>query len=435
MTSKRALLAAAVLCVAGYIFIYATGRASHPIRSDGYSYYVYLPAWIIYGDASLSAVARDCCGGEFPAFTAIIRWPGSRRWVNAHPIGVAVLQAPFFLAAHGLTKWSNLTADGFTPYYQHAVGISGIFWTIAGLFVVRRLLLVWFGDRVVTATLVALLFGTGLYHYATYDASYSHAYSFFLRRRPAAIDRAVVAGRSARNGARPRLARRPARRDGGPDRPHASSERAVPAALPALRRHERRNRQSRSGRARRPPPGAGDRHARRRARGPAAAADLSRRHRPLSRQLVRRPRLQLLVAASLGSAVQRAEGRCSSGRRCCSWRSLATSCGIARPAVSPSARPLVMAANVYIIASWWDWQFGASYGHRGFVDALPIFAVGLAAFFEWSAARPARALVVGVVSAMAIALSIFQMLQYWNGVMPMADLTWDQYRAVFLRWR
>ena len=36
---------------------------------------------------------------------------------------------------------------------------------------------------------------------------------------------------------------------------------------------------------------------------------------------------------------------------------------------------------------------------------------------------------------LAIALSIFQMLQYWNGVMPMADLTWDQYRAVFLRWR
>jgi hypothetical protein len=28
---------------------------------------------------------------------------------------------------------------------------------------------------------------------------------------------------------------------------------------------------------------------------------------------------------------------------------------------------------------------------------------------------------------------MFQMLQYWNGVMPMSDLTWDQYRAVFLR--
>ena len=87
----------------------APAAPATPIRSDGYSYYVYLPAWFIYGDSSLSAVARDCCGGEFPAFTAIIRWPGTRRWVNAHPIGVAVLQAPFFLVAHALTKWSNLS--------------------------------------------------------------------------------------------------------------------------------------------------------------------------------------------------------------------------------------------------------------------------------------------------------------------------------------
>src|SRR5688572_5994142 len=126
--SKRAVIAAALICAAAYVFIYATGRANPPVRSDGYSYYVYLPAWFIYGDSSLASVARDCCGGEFPAFTAIIRWPGTRRWVNAHPIGVAVMQTPFFLAGHALTKWSNLSPDGFTLYYQHAAGISGVFW-------------------------------------------------------------------------------------------------------------------------------------------------------------------------------------------------------------------------------------------------------------------------------------------------------------------
>jgi siroheme synthase-like protein len=39
------------------------------------------------------------------------------------------------------------------------------------------------------------------------------------------------------------------------------------------------------------------------------------------------------------------------------------------------------------------------------------------------------------VAAAATALSVFQMLQYWNGVMPISDTTWDDYRAVFLRWR
>jgi len=122
--------ALALICLAGYVFVYATGRAGPPIRSDGFSYYVYLPAWFIYGDPRLSSVANDCCGGEFPDFSVIVKWPRTRRWVNPHPIGVAVLQTPFFLAAHGLTHWTNLSADGFTLYYQYAAGLSGLAWTI-----------------------------------------------------------------------------------------------------------------------------------------------------------------------------------------------------------------------------------------------------------------------------------------------------------------
>src|SRR5688572_25868303 len=106
--SKGVVALAAFLCVAGYVFVYASGRAQQPIRSDGFSYYVYLPSWFLFQDLTLRDLARDCCGGEFPAFTAIIRWPDTRRWVNAHPIGVAILQAPFFLIAHALTRWTNL---------------------------------------------------------------------------------------------------------------------------------------------------------------------------------------------------------------------------------------------------------------------------------------------------------------------------------------
>jgi len=42
---------------------------------------------------------------------------------------------------------------------------------------------------------------------------------------------------------------------------------------------------------------------------------------------------------------------------------------------------------------------------------------------------------VAAVVVAAIALNLFQMLQYWNGVLPMSDTTWDQYREVFLSWR
>lgn len=180
MASRGVVALSAALCLAGYTFVYAAGLADLPIRSDGFSYYVYLPSWFLFHDTTLAALARDCCGGEFPEFSAIIRWPGTRRWVNAHPIGVALMQAPSFPLAHALTKWSNLSPDGFSLYYQHAAGLTGLAWIVAGLAVLRRLLLRSFSDGVTAATLAALLAGTNLFHYATFDSTYSHPYSFFL---------------------------------------------------------------------------------------------------------------------------------------------------------------------------------------------------------------------------------------------------------------
>src|SRR5262249_43257045 len=93
----------------------------------------------------------------------------------------------------------------------------------------------------------------------------------------------------------------------------------------------------------------------------------------------------------------------------------------------------VLAIVMWLAASWWDWQFGASFGHRGFVDVYPIFALGIAAAFSRLAARPPARLATAVTVTTLCALSMFQMLQYWHGVLPAADLTWQGYRDVFLR--
>ena len=50
---RHFVAATAVVAVAAYIAIYTFSLADAPIRSDGYSYYVYLPATFIYGDPSL----------------------------------------------------------------------------------------------------------------------------------------------------------------------------------------------------------------------------------------------------------------------------------------------------------------------------------------------------------------------------------------------
>lgn len=428
--SRLVVLCAAVLSVAGYTFVYGTGRADPPIRSDGFSYYVYLPSWFIFHDPSLAATARDCCGGEFPEFTAIVRWPGTRRWVNAHPIGVAVMQAPLFAVAHALTRWTNLSPDGFTSYYQHAAGLSGTLWLIAGLWVLRSLLLRHFSDRVTAITLLTLLFGTNLYHYGTFDSSYSHPYSFFLfaafmdlterwHTRPdtrRSILLGLVAGLIV-------LVR------------HTNvvflllfplfgvtGSGSLRARLAALRAHARLLAVATSVSA------------------VVVAPQLAMYYEATGRVLVSSygelgfnwgsPRIvgvlfsvqkglffwsPLLLAACAGLFL------------------LARSSNRARAFVPPGVILLVL--DTYIIASWWDWQFGGSYGHRGFVDVLPLFALGLAAFYGWAAATPIRRAAMSVLVACAVSLSVFQMLQYWNGVLPFSDLTWDQYRALFLRLR
>lgn len=417
-----------LLCLAGYVFVYATGKAGAPIRSDGFSYYVYLPSWFIFHDSTLAAVARDCCGGEFPAYTAIIRWPGTRRWVNAHPIGVATMQTPLFGVAHGLTKWTNLSADGFTLYYQHAAGLSGLLWIVAGLAVLRRLLLRHFTDRITAATLVTILLGTNLYHYATFDSSYSHAYSFFLF---AAFLDLTERWHQARDQRRAVLL-------------------GLVAGLIILTRHT-------NGLFVLCLP----------LFGVTGARSLSARVHQLRedwRMLVMMAAVAALVVAPQLVLYYQATGRPIVS----SYGSLGFNFGAPRifgvlfsvqkglffwsPVLLPACAGLAalwrsrhqarvfvagttlfLVLNTYLIASWWDWQFGGSFGHRGFTDALPVFAIGLAGFYTWSARRAATTIAAALAAGFAVALSVFQMLQYWNRVLPFSDTTWDQYRAIFLR--
>jgi hypothetical protein len=411
----RLILVAALACLGGYVYAFASGRAGTPIRSDAYSYYVYLPAWAIYHDPSLQAVADDCCGGEFPGFTAIVRWRFTQRWVNAHPIGEAVMIAPFFAVAHALTLWTNLSPDGFTLYYQHAAGLAGLVYIVIGLWFVRRMLRRHFRDGVADATVAALLAGTSLYHYATFDSAWSHGFSFALcaalfermdawNRESSARD-AVVLGLIA---GFMFLVR------------HTNV--MVPAALGSML---------------------------------AWREPSYRRAAPVSAVVALAcalPQLWIYHAASGHWIIS------SYGEMGFTWASphvaevligprkglffwapllLAAVAGFAwlPPALRRWRVPIaaVFALDTYLIASWWDWQFGASYGHRGFVDLYPLFAPGLAAAFARVPARPAIRIAAATAVVLICALSTFQMLQYWHGVLPMSDVTWEQYKTLFLK--
>lgn len=428
--ARYSVAAIAAAAVAAYILLYTVVRPSEvPIRSDGYSYYVYLPSWFLYHDPSLTALANEWYGGPYPEFTAIVRWPSTGRWLDPHPIGPALLMIPFFWAAHLLSYWSNLPPDGFSFYYQHAAGLAGLFYFVTGLAILRRLLEPHFTSGVVLATIVSITFGTNLFHYGTFDATFSHAFSFFLI---CAFLLAVERWWAA-------------------PRPIRSIMAGAIAGLIVLTRHtnviflvllplygvtsaaEMRSRLAVLWERR------------------VALAVLA-----VTTLAVVAPQLILyrwITGAWLVSPYSRLDMGFafrsprifgvlfSTEKGLFFWSPLLLLAVAGVFVASRWAKQLVLPATIvflvdlYLIASWRDWQFGGSFGHRGFTDALGLAAPFLASAFAWSVGGSRVRRAVPVVAACAVLLSALQMAQFWMGVLPIANTTWTQYRELFLKFR
>lgn len=419
-------VAVAALC--GYVAVYAGGLAWPPIRSDAFSYHVYLPSWFIFHDTSLEALSRDCCAGTFPEFSGIFRWPGTGRWMDPHPMGVALMAAPFFLAAHVLTRWSNLSPDGFSFYYQIVTASSGVFYLALGLWFLQRVLARRFSSGVTLATLVVVTWGTDLYHYATYDSLFSHVFSFCLLAALLDLTPLWLAsptpGRSIALGAvaalivltratnvlllgfvalygitgAPALRARASflKRNWGCALLVVATAALLLWPQVALQRHV-------TGQWLANPYGP-----RRGAFDFGAPRILDVLASPQKGLFFWSPVLVLGVIGFFPLAAFLPE------------------------VILPLA--IVLPLDLYLVASWREWQFGGSYGHRAFTDVLPVFALGMAALF--SRVRGTRlAPLVGILVTMAVALSVVQMLQYWLRIIPPSDTTWDLYRSIFLRFR
>ena len=425
---RHFVTATAVVAVLVYITVYSR-PGDAPIHSDGYSYYVYLPSWAIYHDLSFEALARDWYGGTYPGFTGLLRWPTTGRWVDLHPMGTAILMSPFFVVSDALSVWSNLPRDGFSLYYQHAAGLAAIAYLLAGLAVLRRLLSRHFSDGVVLATLVCITWGTNLFHYGVFDGTFSHVFSFFLIcawmllveqwwehpnwRRSFALG--VVAGLIV-------LVR------------HTNAIYLLVLPLYGVTRwHDLRARAASMWERRTWLGGA-------MLAGSVVVIPQLFLYRMSTSSWFVSPYSALELGFSFGSP--RLGGVLFSTQKgLFFWSPLLVFAAAGAIVAKGWARGMAVSAVVifaiqtYLAASWWDWQFGASYGHRAFTDGFGLAAVLLAAFFQWTSHRAAVRRSVATAAAILVALSIVQMVQYWTHNIPQASTTWDQYRDSFLRFR
>ncbi|MBV8079875.1 MAG: hypothetical protein JO186_05795, partial [Actinobacteria bacterium] len=178
----------AVLAVGAFAWIYGgdlTYYDEPPIRSDGTSHYAYLPAALIDHDLTMRRTAAHV--PEFqndPTYISGVNWvkstSGKMLPLDPHGVGVAFLQAPFFGLGHLLALVSGARQNGFTWPYQAAAALSGCAYGLLGLLLLASVLGRFFSRRTVLLTIAGVTFGAGIFHYLTYDATYSHVYSFFL---------------------------------------------------------------------------------------------------------------------------------------------------------------------------------------------------------------------------------------------------------------
>lgn len=175
------LLITAFLMLCTIIWVYHVKVLNAPkVYSDGFGYYAYLPA-LVRGDFTFGFIEAE----DWEHSLKLIQAEGGL--VNKYPVGVAIMESPFFFAAHLLSLFrdaltGSVTATGYSNLYQYMVLFGGVFYWMAGTVLLYRLLTGYLGftKKVSLLACVVITYGTNLFHYASYDACFSHVYSYFL---------------------------------------------------------------------------------------------------------------------------------------------------------------------------------------------------------------------------------------------------------------
>jgi hypothetical protein len=409
--------------IAALAVLYGRGYAfGEPIRGDGIGYYIYLPATFLDRDLSLERTIDRSFEGKTANAHSDLR-PVANGFLGPHQIGEAIMLGPSFAVGHVVAVATGERRDGFSWPYQASVAAGGLLYGVAGLALLASFLGRWFDRVIVVATLVALTFGTNLFHYMTYDAAYSHSFSF------AAV--AFVLWSTVRLAERPTVARAFSLGLGVGLAATIRPTNLVVALFPLLF-----GVRSWSGAKRRIRAFVG--HPR------LLLACVSGLVIPVGLQLLYWHHLTGHFVAnaydgdpSLDLANPHLLEVAFSVRKGLLFWTPLVALGLAglvfvrsrAPALAIAA-PVVLVVNFWLMASWSEWWYGGSLGQRAFVESLPVLAIGIAALFAWARAGPAL-LPVSIAAVVTTGLALHAMIAYWRGHIPFDGTTWETYSHSF----
>ena len=144
------------------------------ICSDKAGYYMYLPA-VLHMGFEAKNYPKDFDHAHGDGFHL-----ENGKVITKFTCGIALLQAPFYIAGALVAKTFSLDVLPYSNYYMFFINIGAVFYLVLGLYFLRKWLNYYVDDISSFWTILVLFFGTNLYYYTIDESLMSHMYSFSL---------------------------------------------------------------------------------------------------------------------------------------------------------------------------------------------------------------------------------------------------------------
>jgi len=170
-TTKPSLTALYLIC-----FVLSIYRISHvrekEISWDVLGYYLYLPATFVHQDPLLKDITwlkKTNDEKKLAGTLYMVSQNEKGETMYFFLMGMAILYLPFFFAGSLFSNLLGFPADVFSPPYQYAITIGCLFYSLVGLYFLRKILLQYFTEKIVIVLLIIVVFGTNAIQYFTID--------------------------------------------------------------------------------------------------------------------------------------------------------------------------------------------------------------------------------------------------------------------------
>ena len=177
--SSYILIGITFICI--YLLIHARPLTTpNSINSDGYGYYAYLPSILIHNQFAIANPTQFAPDQPILDYPTFIYHPEANSYLNKYPPGTAILLLPSFIVAVLLSFLLQLPIDGYNPVFQHTIGITTSLFATSGIYFMYQI-----ANRVTNTTtaklsIIAIIAGTSFTTYTVYAPTFSHIYSLAL---------------------------------------------------------------------------------------------------------------------------------------------------------------------------------------------------------------------------------------------------------------